>query len=155
MRLFTQRVAADDHANSACDVIALPWDTRQKSRFRVTLVHGEDVGIDVPRGQPLRHASLLQNDQGELLRIDAAPQTVLAVTATTPFTLLKAAYHLGNRHVPLMLTPDALYLEPDHVLAEMLQGLGLDVVTVEHPFEPESGAYHQHEHRLKPLHVRS
>ena len=72
---------------------------------------------------------------------------------TNSFDLLKAAYHLGNRHVPLMLTPTALYFEPDHVLAEMIIGLGLTVNEVEHPFEPESGAYaqHQHDHRLSPI----
>ena len=73
----------------------------------------------------------------------------MQVTAQSEFELLKAAYHLGNRHVPLMLTPEALYFEPDHVLAEMVVGLGLTVHEVEHPFEPESGAYaqHGHEHR--------
>ena len=77
----------------------------------------------------------------------------MQVSTANPFDLLKAAYHLGNRHVPLMLTPTALYFEPDHVLAEMVEGLGLTVQTVDHPFEPESGAYAQHSHetRLRPL----
>ena len=77
----------------------------------------------------------------------------LKVEAPSSFDLLKAAYHLGNRHVPLMLTPTALYFEPDHVLAEMVEGLGLRVDEVNHPFEPESGAYaqHNHDHRLSPI----
>lgn len=160
MKLYTQHLPASSQPDAVTSpdaseaTLSLNWDTRQKSRFRATLTTGEDIGVDVPRGQPLRHGAILTTAQGERLRIEAAPQSVLQVTATSGFDLLKAAYHLGNRHVPLMLTPDALYLEPDHVLADMLRGLGLQVGQTVHPFEPESGAYHQHEHRLKPLHGR-
>ncbi len=85
--------------------------------------------------------------------VDAKAEKLMKVEAPSSFDLLKAAYHLGNRHVPLMLTPTALYFEPDHVLAEMIIGLGLTVYETMHPFEPESGAYtqHQHDHRLSPI----
>jgi urease accessory protein len=82
----------------------------------------------------------------------AAPQPVLEVRACTehgsPFDLLRAAYHLGNRHVPLALQPGHLTLEPDHVLADMLRQMHLIVTEAQAPFEPESGAYaasHAHE----------
>ena len=107
----------------------------------------------MPRTGILRSGSFIATNEGEVLRVDAKPEQLMQVTAKTDFELLKAAYHLGNRHVPLMLTPYALYFEPDHVLAEMVEGLGLHVKLVEHAFEPESGAYaqHAHDHRLSPI----
>jgi urease accessory protein len=87
-------------------------------------------------------------EDGSLIRVEAAPQTVLRITACTahgsPFDLTRAAYHLGNRHVPIELRPDYLQIEPDHVLAEMLRAMHLIVNPVEAPFEPESGAYSSH-----------
>lgn len=152
MKIFTQRL--DDVAQiSAVESIELSFDTRQKSRFRATLKNGTDIGADLPRTGILRSGSFIATDDGDILRVDAKPETLMQVSTDKSFDLLKAAYHLGNRHVPLMLTSTALYFEPDHVLAEMVQGLGLTVKTVQHPFEPESGAYaqHQHEHRLSPI----
>lgn len=73
----------------------------------------------------MRSGSYIATQEGDVLRVDAKPERLMQVTAQTDFDLLKAAYHLGNRHVPLMLTPTALYFEPDHVLAEMVEGLGL------------------------------
>jgi urease accessory protein len=152
MKVYTQRIeciAVGTHF----DTLQLNFDTRQKSRFRATLNNGTDIGADLPRTGILRSGSFIATEQGDILRIDAKPECLMQVLAKTDFDLLKAAYHLGNRHVPLMLTPSALYFEPDHVLAEMVEGLGLSVTEVEHPFEPESGAYaqHAHEHRLSPI----
>jgi len=119
----------------------------------VELSNGTDIGADLPRTGILRSGSFIATNEGEVLRVDAKPEQLMQVTAKTDFELLKAAYHLGNRHVPLMLTPYELYFEPDHVLAEMVEGLGLHVKLVEHAFEPESGAYaqHAHDHRLSPI----
>lgn len=152
MKIYTQRL--DNIAvEQPFDVVELSFDTRQKSRFRATLNNGTDIGADLPRTGILRSGSLIATPSGEILRVDAKAERLICVTAPTQFDLLKAAYHLGNRHVPLMLTPTALYFEPDHVLAEMVEGLGLAVNEVEHPFEPESGAYaqHSHDHRLSPI----
>jgi urease accessory protein len=93
-------------------------------------------------------------EDGSLVRVIAAPQPVLVVTPCaqhgTPFDLTRAAYHLGNRHVPIELQPDHLKIEPDHVLAQMLRAMHLDVVERGAPFEPEGGAYgsqgHGHSH---------
>ena len=152
MKIYTQRIEqiSDEHH---FETVELSFDTRQKSRFRATLNSGTDIGADLPRTGILRSGSFIATEQGELLRVDAKAEQLMRVTAQTEFDLLKAAYHLGNRHVPLMLTPTALYFEPDHVLAEMVQGLGLSVDQVNHPFEPESGAYaqHAHDHRLSPI----
>ncbi|MHA3049502.1 urease accessory protein UreE [Acinetobacter sp. ANC 4641] len=152
MKIYTQRLD-NIAAEQPFEVVELSFDTRQKSRFRATLNSGIDIGADLPRTGILRSGSFIATAQGEILRVDAKAECLMCVTAPTQFDLLKAAYHLGNRHVPLMLTPTALYFEPDHVLAEMVEGLGLAVNEVEHPFEPESGAYaqHSHDHRLSPI----
>jgi urease accessory protein len=152
MKVYTQRIESIAEG-TRFDTLQLTFDTRQKSRFRATLNNGTDIGADLPRTGILRSGAFIATQQGDILRIDAKPERLMQVVAKTDFDLLKAAYHLGNRHVPLMLTPSALYFEPDHVLAEMVEGLGLTVTEVEHPFEPESGAYaqHAHEHRLSPI----
>lgn len=152
MKIYTQRlenIASERNFES----LELTFDTRQKSRFRATLKNGVDIGADLPRTSILRSGSFIATEQGDVLRVDAKAERLMQVSSQDPFELLKAAYHLGNRHVPLMLTPTALYFELDHVLAEMIIGLGLMVNEVEHPFEPESGAYaqHQHDHRLSPI----
>ncbi|MBU3119970.1 urease accessory protein UreE [Acinetobacter soli] len=156
MKIYTQRLD-EISSDQTFETVELNFDTRQKSRFRATLKDGTDIGADLPRTGILRSGSFIATHDGDILRVDAKPERLMQVTAKTDFELLKAAYHLGNRHVPLMLTPYALYFEPDHVLAEMVEGLGLVVKEVEHMFEPESGAYaqHAHDHRLsliKSLH---
>lgn len=150
MKIFTQRLE-QTQTEEAFETVALTFDTRQKSRFRATLDNGDDIGVDLPRTGILRSGALIATEQGEILKVNAKAEHLMQVTAKTEFELLKAAYHLGNRHVPLMLTPTALYFEPDHVLAEMVQGLGLVVTEVHHPFEPESGAYAQHTHSHERL----
>lgn len=152
MNIYTQRLE-DISPDQAFETVELTFDTRQKSRFRAALSSGVDIGADLPRTGILRSGSYIATQEGDVLRVDAKPERLMKVTAQTEFDLLKAAYHLGNRHVPLMLTPTALYFEPDHVLAEMVEGLGLTVTETDHPFEPESGAYaqHSHDHRLSPI----
>ncbi|EPJ2903628.1 urease accessory protein UreE [Acinetobacter baumannii] len=154
MKIYTQRLE-DISPDQAFETVELTFDTRQKSRFRAALASGVDIGADLPRTGILRSGSYIATQEGDVLRVDAKPERLMKVTAQTEFDLLKAAYHLGNRHVPLMLTPTALYFEPDHVLAEMVEGLGLTVTETDHPFEPESGAYaqHSHDHRLSPIRV--
>ncbi|MDC4655298.1 urease accessory protein UreE [Acinetobacter baumannii] len=152
MKIYTQRLE-DISPDQAFETVELTFDTRQKSRFRAALANGVDIGADLPRTGILRSGSYIATQEGDVLRVDAKPERLMKVTTQTEFDLLKAAYHLGNRHVPLMLTPTALYFEPDHVLAEMVEGLGLTVAETDHPFEPESGAYaqHSHDHRLSPI----
>lgn len=162
MQIYTVRLPNDfiadetthdsDRPPQQITTIALTFDTRQKSRFRATLDTGEDIGVDLSRTAVLRGGAYIATANGDVLQILAAPQTVMQVSAADSYALMRGAYHLGNRHVPLMLTPNALYLEPDHVLADMLEGIGLTVTTTEFPFEPETGAYaHHHDVRLRPL----
>jgi urease accessory protein len=143
--------------------VTLDWDVRQKSRFDAESSDGRRVGVFLPRGTVVRGGDVLITQDGSLLRVIAAPQPVLKITACTDhhhghdhdtaFDLMRAAYHLGNRHVPIELRPDHLKIEPDHVLADMLRAMHLNVAEVREPFEPEGGAYaatpghgHSHDH---------
>ena len=128
-------------ASSVC----LDWDLRQKSRFEATDSLGRRLGIFLPRGSCVRGGDVLVAEDGSMIRVEAAPQRVLRVTVCaqhgSPFDLLRAAYHLGNRHVALELKPDHLQLEPDPVLADLLRRMHLIVTEADAAFEPESGAY--------------
>ncbi|EHR70261.1 urease accessory protein UreE [Burkholderiales bacterium JOSHI_001] len=134
--------------------VALDWDLRRRSRFEALDSSGRRLAVFLPRGTVLRGGDVLVAEDGSLVQVQAAPQAVLRVTVpegqSDAFALLRAAYHLGNRHVELELKPDHLKLEPDPVLAEMLQRLHLQVQACEEPFEPEGGAYaaggHGHGH---------
>ncbi len=128
--------------------VSLDWDVRQKSRFQTEDTHGRVLSVFLQRGHVVRGGDVLVADDGSLIKVEAAPQTLLRITACTahgsPFDLTRAAYHLGNRHVPIELKPDHLKIEPDSVLAEMLRSMHLIVKTVEEAFEPEGGAYGAH-----------
>lgn len=129
------------------DQLVLPFDLRQRSRLRVTLKSGLEAALMLDRGTILRGGDLLETDDGRVVEVVAAPQAVTDVTANTPQALMCAAYHLGNRHVPLQVGDGWLRLEQDHVLNEMLIGLGMTTVNQDAPFEPEAGAYgggHRH-----------
>lgn len=135
--------------------LELDWDTRSKSRFSATDSAGREIGVVLPRGTHLRGGDVLVAEDGTLVRVVAAAQPVLQVRFCTehgqPFDLLRAAYHLGNRHVPLELQPDLLQFEPDPVLADMLRRQHLIVTEAQAAFEPEGGAYgegagHGHHH---------
>lgn len=139
--------------------VELDWDVRQKSRFDATDSQGRQLGVFLPRGTAVRGGDVLVGEDGSLVRVVAAPQPVMIVRHCTdhgsPFDLLRAAYHLGNRHVQLELQPDHLKFEPDHVLAGMLRHMHLIVVDARAAFEPEGGAYaaggpthahHDHDH---------
>jgi urease accessory protein len=128
--------------------VELDWDVRQKSRFDATDSADRVLGVFLPRGTAVRGGDVLVAEDGSLVRVIAAPQAVLKITSCanhgSPFDLIRAAYHLGNRHVPIELQADHLKIEPDHVLAEMLRAMHLIVNAVNEPFEPENGAYGHH-----------
>jgi urease accessory protein len=129
--------------------VEVDWDVRCKSRFDATDSSGRRLGVFLPRGTVVRGGDVLVAEDGSLVVVKAAAQPVMVVRHSSehgsPHDLLRAAYHLGNRHVQLELQSDCLLLEPDHVLAEMLKQMHL-LVSHEHaPFEPEAGAYAPHE----------
>ena len=126
----------------------LDWDLRQKSRFLATDSSGRSLGIFLPRGTVARGGDVLVAEDGSLVVVQARPQALMRVTACSehgsPLDLLRAAYHLGNRHIALEVKPDHLQLEPDHVLAALLRQMHLIVTEVDAAFEPEGGAYQAH-----------
>ncbi len=134
--------------------LALDWDTRQKSRFDAEDSQGRHLAVFLPRGSVVRGGDVLVAEDGSLVAVQAAPQPVMVVRPCAehgqPFDLLRAAYHLGNRHVPVDLRADRLQFEPDPVLAEMLRRMHLTVTDEQAGFEPEGGAYqaggHSHAH---------
>lgn len=133
----------------ATDAVALAYDERKRSRLKVTLASGRDAGIFLERGDHLRGGDrLVAEEDSTVVEILAAPERLIEAAADSPLLFARAAYHLGNRHVPVQIVPTEgggmLRFQTDHVLAEMVKGLGCTVRETEAPFEPESGAYGSH-----------
>ena len=144
MLLIQKRCASSDTPHER---LVLPFDLRQKSRLRTHLESGEEVGLFLERGTVLRGGDCLQSEDGRIVQVVAAPEAVYQVTCATLLDLTRAAYHLGNRHVPLQVGDNWLRLGADGVLKDMLIGLGAQVIAETVPFEPEAGAYgggHKH-----------
>lgn len=129
----------------------LDYQTRTKSRARITLSDGQEAGLMLERGKLLRDGDVLSDETGTVrVRIVAANEEVSQLSTDDALALATACYHLGNRHVPLQIEQGRLAYQHDHVLDEMVRGLGLAVQVVSAPFEPVSGAYegggHSHSH---------
>jgi urease accessory protein len=128
------------------DSVTLSFEFRQKSRQRVVLDSGQEAGMILPRGTIMRGGDLLRSDDGRVIRVIAAPEPVSVAKAADPMLLMRACYHLGNRHVHLEITEDSLRYQHDPVLDGMVRALGLEVRSDRLPFEPESGAYGESSH---------
>jgi urease accessory protein len=135
------------------DQLILRFEQRQKARQRVLLESGREVGIQLERGTILRGGDTLRSADGEVIRVVAAPEPVSCVASQDALLLARAAYHLGNRHVPLQIGRRFIQYQVDHVLDVMVEALGLRVLHEHAPFEPEGGAYslshfssHSHAH---------
>jgi urease accessory protein len=126
---------------SPAATLSLPINSRVKSRIKVTLDDGREAGLFLPRGRILRNGDLVVSEEGLVVEIKAAPELVSTVSSDNPHALAVASYHLGNRHVPLQVESTWLRYLHDHVLDDMVKGLGLSVKTETAPFEPEAGAY--------------
>lgn len=126
---------------SALDLV-LPFELRQRSRLRTTTRCGREVGLFLDRGTLLTEGDGLRAIDGTLVRVRAAAERVSQAQCGDPLLLARAAYHLGNRHVPLQVGEGWLRWQHDHVLDEMVRLLGLVVEVVAAPFQPEAGAYH-------------
>lgn len=153
MRTIDKRIAPNIKLAASlvarAPTLVLAYDARCKSRLAVTLDTGEEVALVLPRGTVLADGDLLVADDGALARVVAAPEAVLIVHASDALTLMRAAYHLGNRHTPVEVGADYLKLAADSVLEAMLKRLGASVEPAMLAFQPESGAYgggHRHGH---------
>ena len=134
--------------------LELPFEIRQKSRFKAKLRSGEEVAVVLPRGEILRGGDLVTTSDGRVIEVIARPESVLHVTCASPAAMAKTTYHLGNRHVAVEVGDGYLRLADDHVLERMLEGLGATVTRTNAPFEPEAGAYGGagHEHGAAKIH---
>lgn len=127
--------------------LVLPFELRSRSRFRARLVSGEEVGVQLTRGQILRGGDKLLVEDGRVVEVRAAPESVSTLRTRDARLLARAAYHLGNRHVALQIGDGWLRYGHDHVLDDMVRGLGAEITAEQAPFEPEAGAYQGgHEH---------
>ena len=142
------------HADKIDDELVLPYELREKSRLRAKLRSGEEVALFTARGSVLRDGDLMIGDDGRVIRIVAAAEATYRVECATPHSLLRCAFHLGNRHTQTQVGDGFLRIRQDAVLKEMLQGLGATVREESAAFEPESGAYsggHAHDSAAHPL----
>ena len=146
MMLKLTELDSDNDIANADEVVTLPFEYRQKSRLLSRTDQGTQIGIFLPRGQTLRHGLVLTGQDKIRVRISAAPEAVSVVRTDDNLLFARACYHLGNRHIPLQILPGELRFITDHVLDQMLMGLGLTVRHALLPFEPEHGAYHLHGH---------
>ncbi|HEY2734365.1 MAG TPA: urease accessory protein UreE [Polyangiales bacterium] len=152
------RVERRTDEGPASDTLALPYDDRKKSRLLARTAGGHEVAIVLERGSLLKDGDRLAAISGEILQVLAAPESVSEVESHDALLMTRAAYHLGNRHVPLQIEAGLLRYQHDHVLDAMLRELGLEVNVRMAPFQPEGGAYartviehahphhHDHEH---------
>lgn len=145
MLTFTQRLSTAVDATISFSLL-LTAEERTRTRHRFETPDGQGLYLRLPRGTVLQNGDLLQSEgHNVIVRIVAKPEPVLTVTSQVPIDLLRASYHLGNRHVPLEVAPDYLRLSPDPVLQAMLEQLGVKVKEEVVPFQPETGAYgHSH-----------
>ncbi len=150
MLIIQKRIAPQAHADAE---LQLAFEQRRKARQRTALVTGEEVALFLDRGAILRGGDCLVADNGQVVRVVAAPEALMEVKSGDAGVLARAAYHLGNRHCPVEIGEGWLRFPADHVLGEMLLGMGLAVTSISAPFEPEAGAYaaghHHHSSEAK------
>jgi urease accessory protein len=126
--------------------LTLDFDQRHRRRIRLTKDDGEDLLLDLPKAVAMADGDGLRLDDGSWLRIRAATELVVEIRHTNPSQFVRLAWHLGNRHVPTEIRGEVLCIRPDHVIEEMLCGLGAKLIKVQVAFQPESGAYGRHHH---------
>lgn len=131
----------DIGARQPADSITLDRASRYRRRVVMTTDRGREFLLDLPEATYLADGDAVVLEDGNLITIVAAPEPLLEVHAHDALELARIAWHIGNRHTPAEITPGAIYIQPDHVLEDMVIGLGAHVHNVMRPFEPEGGAY--------------
>lgn len=140
--MLTTRIPAQGEIGSdSIPVLELTFEDRQRSRLAAMLPNGRAVAVILARGEFMQHGDVLCGENGERVLVQAAPEALMRIRAVNPFELMRMVYHLANRHVRAMLLPDAVLIEPDPVLAELVRRLGGTVEQTRVPFLPEGGAY--------------
>lgn len=140
-RFYLKTIAKDENIRKNVLVLSLTAEERSRNRYRFQSDDGQDLFIRLPRGKYVDDGDLLQANTGEFLIIKAKPQDVLTITSSDYLLLIKAAYHIGNRHAAMEITSNYLRIAFDPVLEKMLTELGLEIYQEKLPFYPEKGAY--------------
>ncbi|EJN6960329.1 urease accessory protein UreE [Photobacterium damselae subsp. damselae] len=142
MLQFITLIEPDHSTDTQADYqICLTMDERTKSRLKVTLSNGLAAGLFLPRGTILKEGDVVVAESGETAIIIAAKETVSTVITEDPLLLARVCYHLGNRHVPLQVEQGWCRYQHDHVLDDMVRGLGAQVIVAQEKYQPEPGAY--------------
>jgi urease accessory protein len=126
------------------DEITLDYDRRHRRRLRFLGASGREILLDLPEAIHIRDGDAMALEDGNCIIVRAAPEALLEIVARDADTLARLAWHLGNRHLSVQFLPGRLRILRDHVIAEMILLLGGEVKEISAPFDPESGAYHQH-----------
>ncbi|MGL4438045.1 MAG: urease accessory protein UreE [Bosea sp. (in: a-proteobacteria)] len=127
--------------------VVLAHEDRQRRRAVLKTVAGTEFLLDLDKASVIDEGDAVRLEDGSLIAVHAAPEALLEIRAENPLRLMRVAWHIGNRHTPAEITSDALYIEDDHVLAEMIRGQGCSITKVTRPFRPERGAYdHANDH---------
>jgi urease accessory protein len=146
-------------ADRVVETLTLDHEDRTRRRLALKGDGGLDILLDLDKPTGLNDGDAVKLEDGRLVLVRAAPQSLLEIRADNPLRLMRVAWHIGNRHTPAEITADAVYIENDHVLAEMVRGQGCSMAMVERPFQPERGAYdhghddhHGHDHAAHDPH---
>lgn len=147
-------------ADRVVETLTLDHEDRTRRRLALRGDGGLDILLDLDKPTGLNDGDAVKLEDGRLVLVRAAPQSLLEIRADNPLRLMRVAWHIGNRHTPAEITADAVYIENDHVLAEMVRGQGCAMAMVTRPFQPERGAYdhghddhHGHDHAAHDHHA--
>jgi urease accessory protein len=139
----------------AADTVVLDFDDRHRRRMAMTGTRGLEFLLDLENAVALRGGDALLLEDGRLIEVIAAPESLLEIRGVDPLHLVRVAWHLGNRHLPTQIMTKGLRIRRDHVIEAMVKGLGARIIEIEAPFDPEGGAYadgghghaaHEHDH---------
>jgi urease accessory protein len=136
----------------AAGTLTVDFDARHRRRIRLTTDQGEDVLLELPQAVAMADGDGLQLEDGRWLKVQAAAELMVEVRHQDPNQLMRLAWHLGNRHLPIEIRNQVLRIRPDHVVEDMLLGFGADLVKVQAPFQPEGGTYSGHGHHRNADH---
>lgn len=144
---------------TAVDRVLIDYDDRHRRRILLRTEAGGELLLDLPQAVRLRHGDGLALENGAVVQVCARPEKLLEIHAHEEGELVRIAWHLGNRHLPVQLLDDRIRIRADHVIQEMVEGLGGHVDEIEAPFDPEAGAYagghhhHHHDHEDESHHA--
>ena len=133
-----------DNPAPGSDVVELDYDERHRRRISMQTTSGKTFLLDLPQTARLADGDGLALSDGSTVIVRARPERVIDVHGNDTSHLVRIAWHLGNRHLPTQILSDSIRIRYDHVILEMLQGLGGDTRVHDAPFHPEGGAYTHH-----------